>query len=838
MKKSVIYILFTFITVAGLLGGCSKTDNADGQVTRGEWIAMLSEAFAFDTYSSDSPYYSDIGSDNDLFSPVQASAECGVLSIFSDDKLNADLSVTRDEAASTAAIAAGFGPDKSGEFDTAASITYAIENGIIEKAGKGHLTTEECETILDAAQTLYLTNPGEEKIEVEYADDLIDLREMSNQLVFINESEVSFPAALTTPDSATISTNGQAIQIAVGNTFLVPATEQHPVAAAYKVVSICEENGQVVFSVTAPDFGDIYDCADIHTTVSLSDKSIIWADGVKASPVSTNGTSGETYHIQLLSSRDSGGHQMQPDSNTFSLKHQLKFNTGVRQIYQDVVPAFLGSSPEVQALESSNFIYNMTPSLADFNGSLQMWTKELEKAQKYEEGYDITIDLDVQLAAIVDVFYDKSYSVGNESDLYPESASMILHSKVIVDFSMEGGIGEEKKIELGRVIIPVGQTGLTVEGYLFLYLEATGEVEIKLEMENTQRTGWDVREGRQGYQSPVRQRPGQWGNNSSAEVTGSVDLSTGAGLEVNLCSFSTVKLIGVDWKTGGDLEAKGTLTGECTEQTSDGITTRHYTETLALGSTFYLPVSTITVSGPDKLSDILGLEKSWDIHGKEEAIQIPFLEAEWIIWEATTTIGADGVETVDFMTPTDPPKTYTTRFGEVNAITCPTFIFDYPSNWTITKEDVTPMSEWVTLSNDRGATVDFINIHHDVSGGSSILYHEVEASKVADSKFVPGYVQATNYSNLGKFMVAELKIVGTMDAAIDSDFVPVEDGTISYAVLPESYAGLHTVNSPYFMDLAFQYSGNTLFVASPPGGQFTPQEEKEVIEILSSFREQ
>ena len=148
------------------------------------------------------------------------------------------------------------------------------------------------------------------------------------------------------------------------------------------------------------------------------------------------------------------------------------------------------------------------------------------------------------------------------------------------------------------------------------------------------------------------------------------------------------------------------------------------------------------------------------------------------------------------------------------------------------------MSEWVTLSNDRGATVDFINIHHDVSGGSSILYHEVEASKVADSKFVPGYVQATNYSNLGKFMVAELKIVGTMDAAIDSDFVPVEDGTISYAVLPESYAGLHTVNSPYFMDLAFQYSGNTLFVASPPGGQFTPQEEKEVIEILSSFREQ
>lgn len=182
--------------------------------------------------------------------------------------------------------------------------------------------------------------------------------------------------------------------------------------------------------------------------------------------------------------------------------------------------------------------------------------------------------------------------------------------------------------------------------------------------------------------------------------------------------------------------------------------------------------------------------------------------------------------------------TYTTRFEEVNSVTYPAFSFDYSDNWSITKEEVTPSSEWVTLSNERGVTIDFINIHEkNIGGGSTTFYKEVEVSKIADSSFVPGYVQATDYSDLGKFMVAELKTVGTMDVMTDTDFVPVEDGTVSYAVLPESSIGKHTINSLYYMDLAFWYSGNTLLVASAPDGQFTAQEEKEVIAILSSFRD-
>lgn len=641
MKRRITYILFIFIIAAGLLSGCSEKGEITEPVTRGEWISMLSEAFALDTHNSDSPYYSDIDSGNDFFPYVQASAEWGVLSIFNDNTLNADLPVTRDEVASTVAIAAGFLPNGEGEFDTEASIDYAIEYGIIDEAGKNHITENECASIIEAAQNLYLANPGEEKMVVEYADDLVDLRGMSTPINFAGEDEIVFPASLRTADSATIMINGQAVQISVGNTFLAPATEESPVGAAYKVVSMREENGQVIFSITAPNFGDIYDCVDIHTTVSLSDDAIVWADGVKVSSLAPNELSSDKggYSIQLLSDRKSNGSAMDPSANSVSYHWRRRFNSGVKQIYQDIIPNFLGNGPEVQALKSSNFIYNTTPSLGDFNGSLQGWTKELEKVNKYEDGYDITIDLGVQLAAIVDVSYYKFVFLTQEIELWPESVSMTLHSNVTADFSMEGSIGEDKKLELGKITIPVGQTGFTVDGYLFLYLEATGEVEIKLEIENTNRVGWNIKEGQQGYQSPVRKRPGLWGNTFTAEATGAIDLSTGIGSEIDLSAFSTVKLIGADCKVGGDLEAKGTLTGECSEQTADGVTTRHYAETIELGSTFYLPVSSITVSGPDELSDILGTKKSWEIVSKENANKIPFVSARWMIWEKTVRIG-------------------------------------------------------------------------------------------------------------------------------------------------------------------------------------------------------
>ena len=183
------------------------------------------------------------------------------------------------------------------------------------------------------------------------------------------------------------------------------------------------------------------------------------------------------------------------------------------------------------------------------------------------------------------------------------------------------------------------------------------------------------------------------------------------------------------------------------------------------------------------------------------------------------------------------PHAYTTRFQAVNLVTYPPFLFDYPDGWTVSKEEVTAVTETVELKNARGVTVTYWQISGPISGGgSAVSMLRVEVSKVADSQFVPGSVQGAEHSDLGKFMVAKLKITGTMDPRTDINFTDI-DGSVFYAVLPESAIGTREyVNRAFNAEFSFDYSSHISFIASAPQGGFTAAEEAEVIAVLSSFR--
>lgn len=183
-------------------------------------------------------------------------------------------------------------------------------------------------------------------------------------------------------------------------------------------------------------------------------------------------------------------------------------------------------------------------------------------------------------------------------------------------------------------------------------------------------------------------------------------------------------------------------------------------------------------------------------------------------------------------------NTYTTKYGEVNAVTYPSFMFDYPNGWNVSSEDITPESELVTLTNKRGTKITYSYIGIKNPGGdSAMIMEQVDVAKVADSNFVPAYVQATDYSDLGKFMVAKLKVIGTLDMMTDSEYSEV-DGETAYAILPESFIGMHDsiCDLSFLVDFSFWYAGNVALIAKAPEGGFTAEEEKEIIAILQSFR--
>lgn len=179
-------------------------------------------------------------------------------------------------------------------------------------------------------------------------------------------------------------------------------------------------------------------------------------------------------------------------------------------------------------------------------------------------------------------------------------------------------------------------------------------------------------------------------------------------------------------------------------------------------------------------------------------------------------------------------SSYTTQWGAVNLVTYPEFTFDYPSSWQINSE-VTQSSEIVTLTNERGVVIQY-SFYMGPVGGLGKYARRAEITKAADSSFVPGYVQGTDYSNIGEFTVALAEITGSMGPT-DSDYVSPEEPLVFYAVLPASMEGtvdgLMGLNEIAF---SFDYAGYVSFCNSDVVGGLTEAEKQETIEILSSFR--
>ena len=95
----------------------------------------------------------------------------------------------------------------------------------------------------------------------------------------------------------------------------------------------------------------------------------------------------------------------------------------------------------------------------------------------------------------------------------------------------------------------------------------------------------------------------------------------------------------------------------------------------------------------------------------------------------------------------------------------------------------------------------------------------------------------TDYSHLGKFMVARVDVIGEAWMGENSDYTSV-DGETFYAVVPESYLGERGFVSQAgnIDEFSFEYPTPYAFIAESSNCKFTEQDEREVVEILKSFR--
>ena len=179
---------------------------------------------------------------------------------------------------------------------------------------------------------------------------------------------------------------------------------------------------------------------------------------------------------------------------------------------------------------------------------------------------------------------------------------------------------------------------------------------------------------------------------------------------------------------------------------------------------------------------------------------------------------------------------YVTKWSEKHKITAPVFQFIVPSGWTITEEELDNglLQEKVVITNGKGLEITYSSYASKKLGGAGRNWFKAKVTHLCNSSFVPGYVQATDYSSLGKFVVAKIHVENWMHTDMHTDFQDVN--TYYYAVVPESLVGEQEYAQ--FLDkFSFNYPTHYSFIASSSNGQFTNDQEKEIQKILSSFRE-
>lgn len=607
MKKRVVAIFLIIGIIAGLLSSCSRAP--ENHVTRGEWIAMLAQGFGLEDSKNTTPYYTDVAEKDELFSAVQSLGDWGILAPFGGEKLEPDKPVTRQEVAATAAIAAGFRPCESFEMEQA--VAFAADKGILSQGEQREITASELEPVLAAAKEVYLNDPGEERMVVEFTPSLVDLRMLASSGVFMEAGPGQcylVTATVTTREDgqtmAVLPWSGEQIALGPGDTFIAPPTAEFPAGIAHKITAVHPGENHVTLDVETPALSDLYETLDVRTTLHADLNNIIWAQGVSAT-----GVEGE-YTLCLLGNTE--------DSKPFFEK-EFTFHQGKHDRDWTRTNSYAGSGADASAFYDSNFVYTDTPSLEDFNGKTDPWEKKLLTENKFSAGYKITGKLTIQdISATPDVkFFVPPI---------PESTSITINADMSAQLTLEGTLNERLKI--ASIPLTGAPGGLTVNVDIYLYVDAYGAIRAGAELHYNTKVEWETLAGLRKEQSSSMK--------TSLEIE--ADIGFGGDVAAVIYGFG-VNIFDAGAKVGGEISAQAKVVGSCEETVADGLTTLLYQESMKVDATLYAPIVTLYAGSEDCL---VGEGGSWELLTKENTWSRPLLDKEWVFWKKTLHFDEDG----------------------------------------------------------------------------------------------------------------------------------------------------------------------------------------------------
>lgn len=798
MNKKRAAVVLTFIAVIGLLIGFIILHGKsvdEGEVTRYEWMEMLCEQEGLTEYKNQAPYFSDVDENSFYFPYLQSAVEWAVLDAAAD--FDGEKYVSGRFAALTAMKTIGQSKlqiylDTEEEITDDVYIELAVTHGLIEEKQLAEgLSAEECELVLEVLKNIYFSEF--------WRDD------------YANVTYQSGVAELSPEDILQCNADCSEIVIAddVGSslepgTIIVFEEKNTKLKIARKIAGISSD-GTVLLS--SAELDEVAESITVSDITELTFENIVNYHALRES---ANAVNSSEYRRTGANISKAAIFSADVNSKGYKLSLSTEGKGEERHL-------------EVQVTDNAAGVSVTLP----VSGKIEA-----------DSEYSVEIDIDkICIGAQV------SYSI-RDGLKYAEAA-------VDAHASFSGAVKASKdvKILLCKTPVPLGNGIIGADIQIYLVLSAEGSISFEAELPVGVSVYYEKDRGlRNLKQNILPENP---------TIEANCDMGAMLRLEPTLVVLGCFNVIDVEADMGVTASAK--------------VTTRPNSQICADISVSF-PVITLSVCGDDDADTIvgkMGLSAEWKIISSEEApVQfgihyemlpdktVQFTEkctydesvasnGESVDADKDATVSNDESAASGNQDSLEMKNTYHTRYGEINKVDSPNFCFDYPDNWTVTKEETNinrMFGEEVVITNDRGVTVTYTKFDSRLGneGRSMISYKGV---KVADVGFKPSCPPGTDsdYSYLGNFAVAKVKATGSLNMDTDSDFTEF-NGRVFYVVLPESeieqnggsFVSVGMLG--FYNEFSFDYPGPYMLIAEAPDGQFTEEEEQEVIAILSSFR--
>lgn len=579
-------------------------------LTRGEWIEMLANTLGMEEYVAETPYFSDVQNDSPYFPYIQSSFEWGVLAFESNDFVPYG-AATKEFVAVTAVLASA---TKSAQENSVEELcAFAESKGVVsiaEGSWKDGVMLPEGKVAAAVAQRLYLDNDDEMVFEETISESVKDYTDISEDLVRVDGSTVIMPSYM-------------AQELSVGDVYIAPATIMDPSGIAMKVANIRIDGELGYISTEEPDLGDVFD--DLHVSAQVAPRAdqIILAPGVQLGGYSAVvADSDNDYYIRKLANDDG-----QPEG--VNLTFNVNFTKGTVSLSPEwndrkitverLVPVLPSEASGVvikkndgkeagEIFEKTNFVASdiLTDELGNAILTKEGFEQRLDVENKFKSSYEITGSFALKnLYVKPTIDFHKVLGIPTGLD----RAVIEINYDAETNLKLKGELEEE--LAVATMPIPVGPTGFTVELSLKLYVDASGEIQVKAEIGNNVK-----------YEHSHGNNKKTQTSHQGATIEAAVEIEAGAGIEAMLKALG-IKIINAEVTAGVNVESTATIKGSFVTETlnSDDQVTEKMTYDVVAGieTVVRAPIVKLKIGTKDTLANRLKITFEWVILSKDDA---------------------------------------------------------------------------------------------------------------------------------------------------------------------------------------------------------------------------